>query len=53
MVTLWRSRYSQSLHDMPVIHPMQSRVDSAVYEELLKVLLDAERNKLTPSEVIA
>ena len=34
------------------IFALQSRVDSAVYEELLKVLLDAERNKLTPSEVI-
>ena len=52
MVILWRSRYSLPPHGMFAIHTIQSRVDSTVYEELLKVLLDAERNKLTPSEVI-
>ena len=33
-------------------HILQSKVDGTVYEELLKVLLDAERNKLSPSEVM-
>lgn len=30
---------------------IKSKVDGTVYEELLKVLLDAERNKLSPSEI--
>lgn len=39
-------------HVLRVQHILQSKVDGAVYEELLKVLLDAERNKLSPSEVM-